>query len=178
MVAEVVGVDVSESMLAVAREKLPSAKFVHADLTRERPELGDFDLVTSFRFLGNAEPALRTAALRALNRQQRPGSYLIVDNHRNPMCLANWIHRVRGDAPKLDLSHRRLTNLLGACGYELVDARPIGVWQYRAKLMASAGSNPEREERLEQLFRARRLASIAPASVVVARKAQDLGPGE
>jgi SAM-dependent methyltransferase len=175
MAAEVVGVDISKSMLAVATQKLPNVKFILGDLTRERPDLGVFDLVTSFRFFGNAEPDLRSAALRALNLLQATGGYLIVNNHRNPVSLANMIHRARGNELKMDLTHRRLRGLMKAGGYKIVDVRPIGVWRYRAKIMSAVGANPERAETLERLFRARVFAPVAPDAVIVARKVQDHG---
>src|SRR5438874_9368849 len=50
LAVESIGVDVSESMLAAARLKCQKTRFVCVDLTREEPDLGTFDLVTSFRF--------------------------------------------------------------------------------------------------------------------------------
>lgn len=175
MAAEVVGLDISESMLAAATQKLPAAKFIRGDLTQDRLDLGFFDLVTSFRFFGNAEPALRAAVLGALNLLQRTGGYLIINNHRNPTSLANMVQRVTGSELKMDLTHRRLRRVIEAGGYEIVDVRPIGVWQYRAKLMALPGTNPERAETLERIFRARAFAPLAPDAVVVARKVRDCG---
>src|SRR5262245_37552937 len=58
MAMDVVGIDVSRSMLKAAASKLPSARFVCGDITTEDLHLGSFDLVTTFRFFGNAEPAL------------------------------------------------------------------------------------------------------------------------
>ena len=43
--------------------------------------LGLFDLVTSFRFFGNAQDELRSSALAAINRHLRPQGYLIINNH-------------------------------------------------------------------------------------------------
>ena len=54
----------------------------------------------------------------------------------------------------MDLTHGRFKTLLSTGGYKIVDVRPIGAWQYRAKHMTAAGTNPEREETLERMFRA------------------------
>lgn len=170
---ETVGVDVSESMLAEARRKVPSGHFVFADLTRERSELGQFDLITSFRFFGNAQPELRVAALGALNRHQPTGGYLIINNHRNPASLASWTSRLRGATVDVDLTHRILNRLLNEAGYEIVTVRPVGAWQYRAKLESLGKTNPGLAEKLERVFRGRFLTPIAPDAVIVARKVRD-----
>jgi len=88
----VTGVDVSESMLEVARQKSPGAEFVFGDLTRE-PLLADrqFDLITAFRFFPNAENALRRDAMEALVRHLKPSGVLIFNNHTNATSLPRRI---------------------------------------------------------------------------------------
>ncbi|MDT8369919.1 MAG: class I SAM-dependent methyltransferase [Longimicrobiales bacterium] len=170
MASSVTGVDVSRSMLTVAESKLPSATFLEADLTRGPAELGPFDLVTAFRFFGNADPELRTAALTALNRLQPTGGILVLNNHRNPRSVTNLLDRLRGEGALMDLTHPALRRLLDHHGYEVVAARPIGAWQVLTRLMLSAGRHPEREARLERIFDGALLCHIAPDSVLVARK--------
>lgn len=174
MVSEAIGVDISEDMLRVARRKVPTASFECADLTARPLDLGLFDLVTAFRFLGNAEDELRMDALVAINRLQAPGSMLIVNNHRNPLAPVNVIGRVRGWTAELDLTHRKLRRLLGACGYRLRRSKPIAAWQCSPKLVQTAGDRPDLEKRLERLFGASPLSHIAPDTVVVATKVRDL----
>jgi predicted TPR repeat methyltransferase len=64
-VATSTGVDVSESMLTIAREKLKRTEIIQADITREKNILKPkkFNLITAFRFFLNAEPELRLAAV-------------------------------------------------------------------------------------------------------------------
>jgi len=81
---ESIGVDISESMIAKAKENTAATSFVHADLTREDPELGKFNVVSSFRFFGNAQDELRHDALRAITKYLEVGGLLIINNHRNP----------------------------------------------------------------------------------------------
>ena len=167
---ETVGVDVAGGMLDVARAKVPQATFVQADLTTEARPLGTFDLITSFRFLGNAQEEIREAALRSLNALQPTGGLLIVNNHRNPNGLANLVARVRGEREPLELTHDRLRGLLGRCGYVIREARPIGAWKWRGALLNAAGRQPAREERMERLFRSRVFVPIAPDAVIAAEK--------
>lgn len=91
------GVDVSDSMLAIARRECERSTLVCQDLTRE-PLAERFDLVTSFRFFLNAEPDLRARALVALRRCLRPDGVLIANvhvNRRSPLGVAyrtrNWL---------------------------------------------------------------------------------------
>ena len=170
LAAETVGVDVASGMLEVARAKVPMATFVHADLTTDARDLGTFDLITSFRFLGNAQDEIRIAALRTLNALQPTGGLLIVNNHRNPLGLARIVARARGDRQRLELTHARLRRLLRRAGYEIRDARPIGAWQWRGALLNAAGSRPVREERLERLFGLSMFVPIAPDAVIAAEK--------
>lgn len=51
MAVEALGGDISASMLAVATENVPSARFIHGDITMQPLGLGEFDLVTVFRVL-------------------------------------------------------------------------------------------------------------------------------
>ena len=77
-VASSTGADISESMLAVARENTPEARIVHGDITRE-PMLEDetFDLITSFRFFPNAEQALRQEVINELVTRLSPDGCLV-----------------------------------------------------------------------------------------------------
>lgn len=167
---EVVGVDISATMLEAARPKLPRARFVLADLTSETVELGQFDLVSSFRFFGNAEPALRAAVLRALSPMVRMGGHLLVNNHRNPWALMNVFDRLTGGTADVHLTPRIFRRILADAGFDIVETRPIAVWQYRSKLAAQAGSQPDREARLEQRYGGSFWAPIAPDAVILARK--------
>lgn len=168
--AEVVGIDISKTMLEVARAKLPNARFVEADLTSKPPSIGRFDLVSCFRFFGNAEPALRMDALRAINSVVKERGHLLVNNHRNPLALLSLIDRVRGGPMEVDLTYRYFRRILRATGFEIVLARPIAVWQFRNAIAARAGSSPKREAYLERLFSSGYWAQIAPDAVILAQK--------
>jgi SAM-dependent methyltransferase len=167
---DVVGVDISPTMLEAAQPKLPAARFVRADLTTESVELGQFDLISSFRFFGNADHELRRSVLRALGALARPGGYLLINNHRNPWACISMIDRLTGGTMEVDLTPRLLRRILSEAGFEIVAIRPIAVWQYRYGIAAKAGSNPVREERLERMFSSPIWANIAPDAVILARK--------
>ena len=167
---ETVGIDVSPTMLQVARTKLPDAEFIQADLTTESVDLGLFDLVTAFRFLGNAEQPLRIAVLASLNRLLRAGGLLLINNHRNPHSLASMLDTATGGARQTDLTHGKLRKLLAAEGFEIVESRPIGAWLFRSKLMNSATRGAGRENSLEKIFHSGVWAPVAPDAVILARQ--------
>ena len=60
-----VGLDISDAMLAGARQRVRAATLVAGDATRDCTVLGArrFDLITAFRFFLNAQPSLRDEAM-------------------------------------------------------------------------------------------------------------------
>jgi predicted TPR repeat methyltransferase len=83
---EAVGLDISDTMLAVARERVPDVTLVQADATRNPAALQHrrFDFVTAFRFFLNAQPSLREAAMAFLASTLRDeSSRLLFNVHGN-----------------------------------------------------------------------------------------------
>ena len=83
---EAVGLDISDTMLAIARERVSGATLVQADATRNPAALQHrrFDFVTAFRFFLNAQPSLREAAMAFLASTLRDrSSRLLFNVHGN-----------------------------------------------------------------------------------------------
>jgi ubiquinone/menaquinone biosynthesis C-methylase UbiE len=166
---ETYGVDVSQSMLEQARQKCPEATLIHADLTRHTESLTRFNLVTAFRFFGNAEDGLRRAVLSALHELLEPGGYLVLNDHRNPWSLHDILHE-RGNGP-CDLHHLKLRKLLREHGFNVVRTYGIGWWivldrQNRHSVLQSRWGGA-----LEAVPGAGRLlAFVCPDAIIVARK--------
>ncbi len=128
-VASATGVDVSDSMLAEARKHVVNARFVKGDITVSDGIVeGPFDLITAFRFFPNAQPELRTAAMRALIQLLVPGGRLIFNNHRNPENLRNKLKRVIGRAPGGGITHRECLELISRSGLKLDRFYHLGIW--------------------------------------------------
>jgi SAM-dependent methyltransferase len=125
---EVVGVDISEKMAAVAKTRVAKASFHIGDLTAEDAALGQFDLITAFRFFGNAEDALRQQVLRILRAKIRSDGWLIINNHRNPSAIRC---KLSGETAGMDLTHKKLTRFLADAGFRVEKAIPIGLWMLR-----------------------------------------------
>lgn len=120
--ATVTGVDVSPSMLAKAREKIPDAVFMETDITQDPQEVKiSPDVVTLFRFILNAEDTLRGNMLNAINSLMETGGSFVVNNHNNPVSPVNLklhILRMKGrDKTTKTLSHNDMKKLLATHGF-------------------------------------------------------------
>jgi SAM-dependent methyltransferase len=126
-VASATGVDVSPSMMEVARGVAPGAELIEADLT-QRDILGErqFDLITAFRFFPNAEPELRRAVVRVLARHLAPRGVLVFNNHKNRNSLHRRISRLLGrEAPGLTMTHAEVESLVADAGLRIVEVVPL-----------------------------------------------------
>jgi SAM-dependent methyltransferase len=119
-----VGIDVSEAMASRARKRVRGARVFTRDITSDASVEGHYDVITAYRFLLNAEPALRRAALDALKSRLRDSSsILIMNNHGNLashkalMALPNWIrHRGQRQPSGNVLAHRAVKRLFEGAG--------------------------------------------------------------
>lgn len=81
-----VGLDISDTMLANARERVKAATLVCGDATTDPGVLGGrrFDFITAFRFFLNAQPSLRDEAMAFLASALKDGdSRLLFNAHGN-----------------------------------------------------------------------------------------------
>lgn len=126
------GVDVSDSMLAVARKKLKQTEIIKADITVEnvlKPK--KFNLITAFRFFLNAEPELRFAAIKALAELLDEDGYLAFNNHQN--SGSPWIklryahHRKKNPEDTFNvMSIDQMKTLVEGAGLEIIEIYPAG----------------------------------------------------
>ena len=126
------GVDVSGSMLAIAREKLKRTEIIETDITAEnvlKPR--KFNLITALRFFLNAEPELRSVTIEALAELLDEDSYLVFNNHQN--SGSPWIKlryaRYRKKNPEGTfnvMSIKQMKNLAEEAGLEIVKIYSAG----------------------------------------------------
>lgn len=88
------GVDVSESMLNIARDNCTKSEILQIDITQERLPYS-FDVITSFRFFLNAELSLKVAALSAIKGMLTPKGIFIANIHVNGDSPLGLIYRFR-----------------------------------------------------------------------------------
>lgn len=93
-VDDVTGVDVSESMLQMAKGNGCRATLVCADLTTQPGAVcGAFEVITAFRFFANAQASLRESVITKLASLLSPGGVLIFNNHCRYESLNERIRR-------------------------------------------------------------------------------------
>lgn len=171
---ECVGVDISASMLDIARAKCKRATFSQCDLTKENPGLGTFDLITVFRFFGNAQDELRLAALSALHRYLEPRGYLVLNNHRNPNAVQNRLSSWTGGECGMDLSAAKLKRHAQACGFIPVGMYGIGCWSLRHRWQSWVEGSSKGVDFLERLSRHGVFAKFAPDWIMILKKSKGI----
>lgn len=132
--ADVHGVDISQSMLEVARETYAGVRFHHADGRSAADHLGagSFGLVTAFRFFANADHPLRESAADQIRDLVEPGGWVIFNNHRNFWSLPYVAARLVGKGG-YGAENRRLEGLFTRRGFRIIERHSLGVWPQSEK---------------------------------------------
>lgn len=141
--SEAVGIDVSDAMLDEARARVPRARIINADVMRNPPDVGTFQVISLFRFILSAELELREGVLRWLRSVIAPNGVLVVNNHLNGRSVTGLVHRIehrwhghQGRPPIDD----EIEALMRRCGFAVRERFGFGIippWRDR-RLMPSA----------------------------------------
>jgi SAM-dependent methyltransferase len=119
-----VGVDVSESMLERARLKVHTATLLQIENLDDFAPRGQFDVMTLFRFVLNAESAVTADVLRLLRSAVSEKGLLILNNHRNSLSARGLACRTRNwtrQQPRRTMSAVRLQEMLHRAGFEITE---------------------------------------------------------
>lgn len=127
---DVTGVDISQPMAELARERCPSAEVMVGDVASDTSLLTkQYDLISSFRFFLNAEPSLRQIVLESLWNSLKPGGHLLFNFHLNPSSMTGLYLRARSFFVKTSspmLSVKDACQLLENQGLEIVSVQGYG----------------------------------------------------
>ncbi|MEE9355075.1 MAG: class I SAM-dependent methyltransferase [Methylococcaceae bacterium] len=165
-----IALDVSQSMVSQAKKECKKTKFIIGDITKEKIDIDPVNLITSFRFFGNAQDELRIAVLEALNRLLVDDGYLLINNHRNPWAFSSISLRLAGKNEGMDLSYFKLKSLLRQCGFTVKKTYGIGWWVARSKFKTEAVLQSRTGRFLEPLSNFPPVIPICPDMVIVAQK--------
>lgn len=127
--AEVVGLDLSEGMVSVARERAPTARFVQGDLRHLPFDQASLAGVIAFYSLIHLAPEDVPRAVREIARVLRPGAPAVIAFHRGDEVRhldTWWGHDVDIDFRFMDPD--LVTGHLRAAGLEVsarIDREPI-----------------------------------------------------
>lgn len=119
-------VDLSEEQLRRARERVPGAEFVHADLTSIEFADGSLDAVAAFYVLNHVPRDLLPGLFERVHRWLRPGGHLLATLGASD--LPDWEGEWLG-VPMFFSGHEPETNmrLLRAAGFSLVRDEPVTI---------------------------------------------------
>lgn len=109
------GIEISQAMVDRAQEKLNSGTMICKDITPADAEVeGSYDLITTFRFVLNAETNLRQAGITALAKRLKDDTSLLVfNNHGNFYShkLILWpIHKLKAMGKGYQTEGNYMTN--------------------------------------------------------------------
>lgn len=127
--AKIVGVDVAESMLDVARKRVPDVDFRCVDVRGLSTVVADgsVELMTAFRFFPNADSELRGDAARAAMKALRPGGFLLLNNHRNFWSSSYMARRTLKGSPAPGALNRVVVGPFLRSQFRIVARRSLGV---------------------------------------------------
>ena len=92
--SQTTGVDISETMLDVARQTCTRSRIMNIDITLHDLD-ARFDVITAFRFFLNAEVELRKAAMRAIYAHLTDGGFFVTNIHVNKRSILGFVYRAR-----------------------------------------------------------------------------------
>lgn len=138
---QALGMDISPEMLARARQRLPTVPLVCWDLSAGSELLQrGYDLITSFRFLTNAEPELRRLVLRQLAGRLNAHGRIILNIHANPLSYRGLLipfywarEKLTGQKMLQHLTRHRTVRELRAAGLEI--ERVVGLGFVSGRLL-------------------------------------------
>jgi len=124
-----VGVDLSPSMLDVARRNNRTAEIIEADLSRN-DVLGDrkFNLITAFRFFPNAQKDLRMEVMQVLAKHLDDNGYLVFNNHKNTGSIRIRLARLCGHRGYKGMTINDVKALLVKNRLEIVKIYPLCIF--------------------------------------------------
>lgn len=129
-----VGIDVSSSMIKIARGKYPDCEFRVGDILKD-PEIAeyDYDVITAFRFFLNAEPDLRKSIIKDLSSRLKNSNSLLIFNihgfQKSIRTFAKFFHKE--DVIFNEMSYREVMDLINHGDLEVIQVLGFGFFPRR-----------------------------------------------
>jgi SAM-dependent methyltransferase len=128
------GVDISPSMLEIAKQNQKKSKLFCGDISKNNffPD-NYFDLVPAFRFFLNAQQELRESVMQVLHNIIKPNGYLIFNIHMNKGCLLEKsikvYEKVRNihDDHEFAISIKEIETLVESANFKILKMDHFGI---------------------------------------------------
>ena len=182
---ETTGVDVSEKMIAIARQKCEKTRFFVTDITTDTVDTElqskQFDVITAFRFYKNAEEQLRQAVTEAIPQYLKKEGLFIFDLHLNTFSfmgiLANIIRFLKlqkllgaGNLTVRTISLNNIRKLFEDSPFEIIDYYGMGTLPGRSNYTVL----PKRLlYKIETFFTNRKILRAFSYNILVIAKKRD-----
>ena len=164
------GVDVSENMVNQAISKTKATKYHIVNILKDEYKEKDFDLITAFRFFGNAEVELSESVLNKLNSLLKKEGLLVLNNHRNYWSIQEILHRLTGGEGRMKLTHNKLKVMLERNGFKIIKKYCIGGWVIRNAFDSERVLNSNYSHIMELVSSVILPSSLCPDSIIIAKK--------
>ena len=123
------GVDISEEMLRIAKQKCKKTRFIRKDILSDEKFNEKFNLITSFRFFLNADDTLRRAVLERLRKNLNDEGYLVFNIHMNRYSLIGFqffLRKILFKSKVINTMSLYYTKkILKEKGYKIVEIIPL-----------------------------------------------------
>jgi predicted TPR repeat methyltransferase len=123
----IVGYDISDDMIEVAKKKFRDIAFYKRDIAEENIS-ERFDLITAFRFFLNAEAPLKKLIFEKLNGLLKNEGYLLFNIHMNSCSLLFFMSRLKyllglSKIKQNGMSQSDVKEYIESSGYHMVHSR-------------------------------------------------------
>jgi|LakMenE18May11ns_1017448.scaffolds.fasta_scaffold9889423_2 SAM-dependent methyltransferase len=123
----VIGIDNSESMLKVARDKYPLVRFENLDIRSQKILNQEYKVITAFRLVGKADMHLLEDVFNFINLNTKKDSLLILNNHNNSQSMTARARRIL-NRQILDTRHdNEIIERLSKINFRIVESFSLGI---------------------------------------------------
>lgn len=124
---DLVGLDISKSMLSEAKKNLTRTRLICCDLDEAEIDYEGFEMITAFRFFCNAEPELRIKALNFVYKSLSSNGVFLFNMHNNQRSISNRLLSIK-KGEKIGVDEHEFVNQIEKSGFAIVKRWSLGIW--------------------------------------------------
>ncbi|MDP3966175.1 MAG: class I SAM-dependent methyltransferase [archaeon] len=123
---DVMGVDLSSEMLKIAKEVVPSGKFIKKDMTKINFPKDSFDIIVSFAAILHVPKKQQKGLFKKMYKILKPNGRVLVSitNVDHGTYTNNWMGKTK--MYWVENSKKENLNLIGNSGFKIIQVKDIG----------------------------------------------------